>query len=256
VVKDYQDGKLPQSEALNKLEKEYASAISENKTKMVNILEKHGYYEDIRYTKDELITVYDKSINSPSELERKEYEKRLEGKIKDILVERTARLEPDECEMITERDYERFKDFIFQDRSEIAELCQENREIAECYKKYRVEIIKKDIQIPKTKIPSVDDHYLMQILKAEAKQAYKYMKRAIEIKLVQYTADGFFNFSCDRGCVGLFFSTAKYTDYKRISPFILINKEPCDVETLRNGAKHGETEQWGSLSKILFGEIK
>jgi hypothetical protein len=96
----------------------------------------------------------------------------------------------------------------------------------------------------------------MQILKHEAKPTYEYLKKAIDIKLVEYTATGYFNFLCDRGCVGYFFGTAGYNDFKRISPFFLINGETCDVETLRNGAKHGNTKEWKVISKAIFGDIK
>jgi hypothetical protein len=260
VIEKCRDGKQSQKDALKELEQLYKSAISKNKQKITGILNVHRYYDDIKYTKDELINVYDNSINSTSEFERNEYEKRLKSKIGDIDVEKTSMIQPPEYENITEYDmkytFEQLKDNIYQERNEVAKLCQENRELAKCYEKYKIEIIECDAQLVKTKIPPVDEHFLMQTLRIEAKQAYNYLKKAIDIRLVQYTTDGLFNFQCDRGCVGLFFLTAGYTDFKRISPWIQINNEPCDVATLRNGAKHGKTAEWENISKIIFGEVK
>jgi hypothetical protein len=253
----YKDNKLSEKETLNKLEKITKSATTANDQIMISILEKQKYYEDIRYTKDEMVSLYDKSINSPTELERKEYDERLQVKIKEISFEKLSMIQPDEYETITDRDFELIRDSIYQERAEIAKLCQENREITEYSEKYRLEIINiSNTQTQKVKIPAMEEHYFMQILKYESKPTYEYMKKAIKIKLVQYTDNGYFNFLCDRGCVGLFFSTAGYTDFKRIFPFILINEEPCDDETLRNGSKHGDTVEWNAISKAIFGDIK
>jgi hypothetical protein len=256
VIKKYKNRKITQENAIKELDEIHKSIIKKNNKSIVSIMEKNKFYEDIRYTQDELIIVYDKSMNSTSDFERIEYEKRLKSKIGDAIVERTSMIQPDEYEMVTEKYYEELKDTIYQERREIAKLCQENREITNCYEKFKVEIIENDIQILLTKIPPVDEHYLMQILRIEAKQAYEYMKKAIDIRLVQYTSDGLFNFQCDKGCVGLFFSTVGYTDFKRISPWIKINNEPCNVGMLQNGAKHGKTDEWDSISKIIFGDVK
>jgi hypothetical protein len=205
VVKLCKDNKLSENEALDKLEKLFKSATIVNNQQITDILEKHKYYEDIRYTKDELLSMYDKSINSPAESERLEYDERLKEKIKEISFERQSMIQPDEYETITERDFELLRDSIFQERTSIAKLCQENRDIAEYYEKYRLEIINIfDTQPQKAKIPAMEDHYFMQILKHEAIQTHKYMMKAIEIKLAQYTGAGYFNFLCDRGCVGYF----------------------------------------------------
>ena len=142
---------------------------------------------------------------------------------------------------------------IWQEVHHIQSLCRENREITEYYEKYVLEI-KSIFDTQPPKIPALEDHYLMQILKHEARPTYEYLKKAINIKLVEYTATGCFDFLCDRGCVGYFFGTAGYSDFKRISPYILANGEPCDVETLRNGSKHGNTKEWNAISNAIFGK--
>ena len=253
VVKVCEDRKLIQKEALSSLQRKYEAAITENEQKIKTIMEKHRFYEDIHYTMDDLIGIYDKSINSIAELERKEYEERLERKIGDILSEKIINIQ--HYEMITEKDFEQCRDLIYKDRGEVAQLCQENRKIKEYYETYAIKI--KNIytkQPQQENIPKMEEHYLMQILKHEAKPAYEYLKKAIKIQLVQYTAMGYFNFLCDKGCVGYFFLKAGYTDFKRISPYILINEEPCDVEILRNGSKHGKTDEWYAINKAIFCE--
>jgi uncharacterized FlaG/YvyC family protein len=263
VASEHKEGKLSQEEALNKLERVYSSAIKKNTQKMMKLLDKNKLYEYVRYTADELIDIYDKEQTTI-------IEEIIESYIFDLEHKAHARRNkfifsgepvPDEYRYgqpaFSESDRNQARFVVCRERDEIAELCQENREIAEYYKKYKLEIINIfDTQTQKVKIPAIEDHYLMQILKHEAIQTYKYMKKAIEIKLVQYTDAGYFNFLCDRGCVGYFFSTAGYTDFKRIFPYILISGEPCDYETLRNGAKHGKTDEWDSLSIAVFGEAK
>jgi hypothetical protein len=141
VIKKCRDGEQSPKDALKELEQLYKSAISKNKQKITGILNEHRYYDDIKYTKDELINVYDKSINSTSEFERNEYEKRLKSKIGDIIVEKTSMIQPHEYENVTEHDYEQLKDIIYHERNEVAELCQENRRIKEYYEKIITEVV-------------------------------------------------------------------------------------------------------------------
>ena len=140
VIKEYREEKLSQEEALKSLEEKCKSATNENRQKMETIVDKYKYYLDIRYSKDDFIHLYDKSVNAISELERNEYEGRLSRKIGGILVERMSSVPPDEYETITEKDDEEIKDRIFQDRSEIALLCQENRKITEDYLSCKAEV--------------------------------------------------------------------------------------------------------------------
>ena len=153
VVSEYKNGSLSQEKALGEIEKIFDSAVKVNDQKITNITEKYKYYEDIQYTKDELIIMYDKSINCPAESERKEYDERLKEKIKDISFERMTMVQFDESESITNRDFELLRDSIYQERTEVAELCQENRKNKKYYDMAVEEIV--NINPQKVKEPKL-----------------------------------------------------------------------------------------------------
>ena len=57
IVKEYRDEKLSKEEALNHLEKEFSSAQKKNRNKIMKVLDKNKFYEYVRYTADELISI-------------------------------------------------------------------------------------------------------------------------------------------------------------------------------------------------------
>jgi len=95
-------------------------------------------------------------------------------------------------------------------------------------------------------------HYLAQSWKENNITLYHVMERAYDAKIFRYDDDGFFNFNCDKGCVGLIFSEAGYTDYKSIFPHIKINGEPPATSTLGNAIKNSPPNSWEGIRKILF----
>ena len=96
-----------------------------------------------------------------------------------------------------------------------------------------------------------EDHILMRLLIEVALTAYKTLKKAIALNIVVYE-NGYFNFKCARGCVGLIFSTAGFTDYKTINRYILINEKPPAKSTLINGVKNPSPNEWPNIEKQLF----
>ena len=96
-----------------------------------------------------------------------------------------------------------------------------------------------------------ENNFFMILLKNTAQTAYKRLKKALVIKLVVYE-NGYFNFKCAKGCVGLFFSEAGFTDYKRIEQHILINGEKPKRITLVNSKKNPPPKEWDIIEKQLL----
>jgi len=255
VVRECKNGKTSQKKAQEELGKIHDVAINKNRETMMEIMGKSRFFEDIRYSKEELINVYDKSMNSTSELERNEYEQRFKVKIEDIIFEATSRLQPDDYKEITGRDFELFRDSIYQERNEIARLCQENRKTTEDYLKCRVEIGSLENLTSKQSEQQGNSDYekniFIQILKKDSPKTYKAMKKAIESELVEYT-DKYFNFRCSKGSVGLFFGKTECKDRKLICQYVLINNDPCELVTLGNWKKNTKPEDWERIEKVIF----
>ena len=96
-----------------------------------------------------------------------------------------------------------------------------------------------------------DNHVFMRIMKTTFPNAYTAMKKAIEINLVKYE-NNLFNFICAKGCVGLIFNKAGYTEYKNISQYILINGEKPSNNTLVNCTKNTPPKEWTRIEKEIF----
>jgi hypothetical protein len=147
IVNEYKNGKLSQSEALNKLEKEYGSAISEYKKKMTNILKKNRFYQYVPCSADELISAYDKVHTTIIEDILENYLSELESKAhaernKFIL---SGQPLPEEYrykwEVFTDTDRNLARITIYDEQKKIAELSQEKRKITEYYEKSMTEIM-------------------------------------------------------------------------------------------------------------------
>jgi hypothetical protein len=96
-----------------------------------------------------------------------------------------------------------------------------------------------------------DNHYFMRILKAEHPIAYSAVRNGRAAGIIEYK-DGYFNFKCDKGCVGLIFNKAGYTEYKQIGRFILINGEEPGENTLKNCTSNAAPGEWETIEPILF----
>jgi hypothetical protein len=98
-----------------------------------------------------------------------------------------------------------------------------------------------------------ENHYLMHVLKNEAPLGYKAMQNALKCGLVVFDhAKNAFNFCMDKGCVGLIFADAGYTEYKTIARYILLNGKPCKLITLQNAVKNTPPKSWQGIEKILY----
>jgi len=243
----YLSGNLSQMQALEELNKEYKAGLRFFKKKMTEKIKENEFYTIIPGGIKELISIHDKIMNRMSELERKENESIYRNIIKDFLEEKTSKNTNGQTTKAL--DFDLVRTAIYQERDEIANLCQEKRMVDEYYKKYVAQI---QGTPPKTTAPDIEQHYFLQILKNDAKQAFEVMKNAIQKGLVEYK-DNYFNFKCDKGCVGLFFAEAGYTDYKRISQHIRINGEKCDLITLQNAKKNTPPHEWQEIKRIIFG---
>ena len=94
-------------------------------------------------------------------------------------------------------------------------------------------------------------HYLALSWKENNITLYHVMEKARGAEIFSYD-DGYFNFKCEKGCVGLIFSEAGYTDYKSIFPHIKINGQLPATSTLGNAIKNSPPNSWEGIRKILF----
>jgi len=257
IVANYKAGKYSsQEEALSILEYQYYFSFIDIKNELQEEFDAHPFYVyGAMGSLDEYIKVCEKSINSPTITEKEIYAKILEGLIRKVqaFAEKTDNLK-------YLQSYDDTAKCVYRQTEKIWKLSRKNEESKKAYEKYRAEIegvhtVNKNQQIGDLSQSNYQNNFFMQILKNDAKQAFECMKKAIQNGLVEYK-NNYFNFKCDKGCVGLFFSEAGYTDYKRASQHILINDEQCNAQTLSNGVKQGKTKGWDNISKIIFGEIK
>ena len=97
----------------------------------------------------------------------------------------------------------------------------------------------------------IDNHYLMQMLRAEYPVAYSAMKKGMSAKIIELR-DNRFDFNCARGCVGLMFQEAGCNDYKTINRHILIQGTEPAPSTLGNNRKNVAPKEWDTLKSIFF----
>jgi len=96
-----------------------------------------------------------------------------------------------------------------------------------------------------------DNHVLMKILKHEYPNAYTAVKNGIEAGIIEFK-NSYFNFKCDKGCVGLIFYGSNCTVWKTINRYILINNEEPKADTLKNCTKNTPPNEWESIKQIFF----
>jgi len=96
-----------------------------------------------------------------------------------------------------------------------------------------------------------DNHIFMQTMKNYFPVAYTTIKKCFNNGLLEYQ-DGYFNFKCEKGCVGLIFFKAGYTEYKNINPHIKINGKSPSKSTLKNGIKNSPPKSWEKIKQDLF----
>jgi hypothetical protein len=133
ILENYKTGESSKEHTLSKLEEKYQSVRRKNEQKMTDILEKHRFYRFVPCSADRLITVYDKTLNSTSDSERKELEKTIHKILSVVPVEFMGEFEGNDADHLASIA-------VYQERDEIAELYQKNREIAVLYEKYKAEI--------------------------------------------------------------------------------------------------------------------
>jgi hypothetical protein len=241
------NGEISQEQAIIEINKKYKKTLKYIKQEMTKIMEESGFYRFVSGGIDELISIYDKTVYNKIESEREYYENIYSKIIEDFLSD--TKKQADEQGVSGKLDFDHARRAIIEERDKIAEICNTQRDIKEQYEKFVREIANIE-----TDISNYEKHYFMIILKMDSNQAFKVMKTAIQKGLVEFK-DNYFNFKCDKGCVGLIFAEAGYTDYKRISQHILIHGEKCELITLQNAKKNTPPKEWDSLSKILFGTI-
>lgn len=95
-------------------------------------------------------------------------------------------------------------------------------------------------------------HYFMVSLKNDAKNAYDAMEKAIKSGLVNFKND-YFDFICDKGCVGLFFREGGFTEYKKISRFTRVKGEEIRLITLQNCPSNTPPAEWEGIKSIYYG---
>jgi hypothetical protein len=97
----------------------------------------------------------------------------------------------------------------------------------------------------------IEKHYLIRLAEQEYPILHQAMKKAFEAKFIVLN-NNLFDFQCDRGCVGLFFSEGGYTEYKALGRYILIKGEKPEETTLRNGTKNTPPKSWERIKKLFF----
>jgi hydroxymethylpyrimidine pyrophosphatase-like HAD family hydrolase len=97
-----------------------------------------------------------------------------------------------------------------------------------------------------------ENHHLAQMWKNENKILFAAMQKAINIRLVIFTGCHF-DFNCDKGCVGLFFKEAGYTEYKHLNSIVLIKGEKPKNTTLQNATSNAPPVQWEKIKNQIFG---
>jgi hypothetical protein len=135
IIDKYKVGNIEKEQALNEAESKYKSAVKENEQKINDILEKHRFYLFVPCSADELIKVYDKTLNGTTDFERKEHERTIQKILSVIPVEFMEEFEGDIDAANIAAPL-----VVYKERDEIAKLCQENRIITEDYEKCKAKM--------------------------------------------------------------------------------------------------------------------
>ena len=96
-----------------------------------------------------------------------------------------------------------------------------------------------------------DEQFFMQNMKNNHLSAYTAMKNGLLAGIVELK-DSYFNFKCNKGCVGYVFNEAGYTEWKQIGQYILINDEKPGKYTLRNCTSNTPPDEWEKIKPIFF----
>ncbi|MCL2273181.1 MAG: hypothetical protein FWC19_10315 [Treponema sp.] len=91
----------------------------------------------------------------------------------------------------------------------------------------------------------------LQYLENFYPHAYSAVINGIRSGIIQYK-NTFFNFKCDKGCVGLIFHEAGCSEWKTLNRFILINNEAPKADTLKNCTKNRAPNEWERIKPIFF----
>ena len=128
VVHDCRGGKLSQEQALKDINKKYKATLKYIRKEKTKIMEKHRFYRFVSGGIDELINIYDKTMDQAFEADRKNYlnihTKIINGYLSEEKLDKTQKL-----------DINSAKIAINEERSQIAGLCREERNITEHYEK-------------------------------------------------------------------------------------------------------------------------
>ena len=128
IVYDCRSGKLSQEQALKDINKKYKSTQKYIRREIINIMNKHRFYRFVSGGIDELISIYDKSMDRSFEKDRKNYLNIYEKIIKEYLL-------ADELAGTQKLDADMAKVAINDERSKVAELCRIEKTITEHYEK-------------------------------------------------------------------------------------------------------------------------
>ena len=164
-------------------------------------MDEYRFYRFVSGGIDVLISIYE-TMDQAFEAECENYLNIYTKIINDYLSD-------DELKGTQKLDFDEAKVAIIKERNKIIELYREKEIITEYYEKAVADITSIE---PQRNISNYEEHYFMQILKNDAKYTFEVMKKAIEKGLVEYTSNNYFNFKCDKGCVGLFFAKTGFTD--------------------------------------------
>lgn len=128
VVYDCRSGKLSQEQALKDINKKYKATQKYIKREITGIMNKHRFYRFVSGGIDELIDIYDKTMDRAFETDRENYLNIYEKIIKEYLLQ-------DELEGMQKLDPDMAKVAINDERSKVAELCRVEKMITEHYEK-------------------------------------------------------------------------------------------------------------------------
>jgi hypothetical protein len=128
IVYDCRNGKLSQEQALKDINKKYKSTQKYIKREIINIMNKHRFYRFVSGGIDELISIYDKSMDRSFEKDRKNYLNIYEKIINEYLL-------ADELEGTQKLDADMAKVAINDERSKVEKLCRIEKSITEYYEK-------------------------------------------------------------------------------------------------------------------------
>jgi hypothetical protein len=128
-----ESGKLSQEQALIDINKKYKHTLKHIKQKKTAIIKKHGFFEVVLVGIDGLISIHDRTINQSFEPELENYLNIYNKIIKDFISKKIS-------DKTQKMDFDLAMVTINKERSEIAEICREERIITEAYEKAVVDI--------------------------------------------------------------------------------------------------------------------